>query len=537
MSVSALLLCLIFVCTIGCNGDKSPGRAYYVNSEKGDDNNDGLSKRKAWKTLEAASRVTYAPGDKLLLAEGCTFNGKLELNGGGGDAENPVIVSGYNAKNGKTGLPVIDAKGYEAAIYLKNVTNISISDLELTADGGEPIEEDARLRRFGVRIVHDQPGTYENISLKNLYIHHIFAHESRGDGEAPGGKSNQGYGILSDNYGDAKMKNLTIENCRIEMTGRDGLRIRGRGDPEFIDGLSIINNNLKHIGGPGMVFSHLSNAVVRNNVIDYSGYNGDPRQHSRGSGIWTVYADNVLIEKNTCKHAFGKMDSYGIHIDIVCNNVVVQYNLSIDNMGGFVQILGTNRNCAYRYNISVNDGYRVKGVDGAVGHARLLRIDGYMGRKPTVGPFNTYVYNNTMYVKEDIISGFQLDDTAEGVLIANNIFYLLGGARTMPPNHTTFTAKNVVFTNNLFTHENLMPDIFPDDSNPFYGNPEFAHPGGFEPKDYIPGNIELIKNKGIKIEKLPGDPIGLKIGLEVETDFMGNPLVGLPDMGAIEINN
>ncbi len=535
MGLALLLSCAIFLACTGCASDQSPGQTYYVNSEEGDDNNDGLSKRKAWKTLEAASKVTFGPGDKLLLANGSEFKGKLELTGGGGDAEYPVIVSGYNANSANTNMPVIDAEGYVAAIYLNNISNVRVSDLELTADGGEPATEDARLMRFGVWIVFDQAGNYENISLNNLYIHHIFASENRRDREAPDGSSNQGYGIICDNRGEAKINNLRIENCRIEMTGRDGLRIRGR-NPELMDGITVVNNILKNIGGPGMVFLHSSNILVSGNVTDHTGYAGDPRQHGRGSGIWTGTAKHVLIEKNITKHARGIMDSYGIHLDISSDHVVVQYNLSIDNFGGFVQILGNVHNCAYRYNISINDGARIKGVDGAIPHGRVLTIDDYMGKRPGVGPFNSYIYNNTIYVKEDIISGFQLDDTADGVLVANNIFYLLGGARTLPPSHTTFTAKNVVFSNNLFSSANMLPENFLKDSNPFYGNPEYANPGGLEPEDYIPGNVELLKDKGMKIEKLPGDSIGLKIGLEVETDFFGKPVVGLPDLGAIEIH-
>ena len=132
-------------------------------------------------------------------------------------------------------MPVIDAKVYVAAIQLMNRTNIRVSDLELTADSGEPNDEDARLYRYGVWIVLDQTGDYEHIRLKNLYIHHIFASESRTDRESPCGESNQGYGIMYTNKsGDASMKNLTIENCNIEMTGRDGLRIRNR-NPKLMD--------------------------------------------------------------------------------------------------------------------------------------------------------------------------------------------------------------------------------------------------------------------------------------------------------------
>jgi nitrous oxidase accessory protein NosD len=110
-----------------------------------------------------------------------------------------------------------------------------------------------------------------------------------------------------------------------------------------------------------MVPTRSRNILVRGNTVDHSGSSADPRMHQRGSGIWTWTARDVLIEKNKFMHARGKADSHGAHIDFNCNNVVIQYNMSIDNEGGFVEILGNNHNCAYRYNISINDGSRVRG--------------------------------------------------------------------------------------------------------------------------------------------------------------------------------
>ena len=55
------------------------------------------------------------------------------------------------------------------------------------------------------------------------------------------------------------------------------------------------------------------------------------------------------------------------------------------------------------------------------------------------------------------------------------------------------------------------------------------------PEDYIPHNIELIRDQGIHIEKLAGDDVGLRIGLDVKEDFLGFPIIGKPDLGAIEI--
>ena len=45
------------------------------------------------------------------------------------------------------------------------------------------------------------------------------------------------------------------------------------------------------------------------------------------------------------------------------------------------------------------------------------------------------------------------------------------------------------------------------------------------------------QNKGQKIENIPDDQIGLVLGLQVQKDILGNPIVGNPDMGAIEFGS
>ena len=72
--------------------------------------------------------------------------------------------------------------------------------------------------------------------------------------------------------------------------------------------------------------------------------------------------------------------------------------------------------------------------------------------------------------------------------------------------------------------------------NSFFGNSQFSNKGGQNIQDYIPKNINLIKNKGIKIHNILNDTIGLFKGLELDFDILGNKITGLPDLGAIEIN-
>ncbi|MCK4747958.1 MAG: right-handed parallel beta-helix repeat-containing protein, partial [Bacteroidales bacterium] len=372
-------------------------------------------------------------------------------------------------------------------------------------------------------------------------IHHIFATEGiENDGRNPTSNMGMGIGIMMHDEA-ARIKNVLIEDCSIAMTGHTGIRIFGYGNKSgttYLDDVSIENNHLKHIGGPGMVPGRCENVVVRGNVVDHSGSSIDPRMHGRGSGIWPWTCNDVLIENNRFMHARGKADSCGAHIDFNCNNVVIQYNLSLDNAGGFVEILGNDNNCCYRYNISINDGFRIKGQNGAVQDGKALWTSGYVGsgnlRK---GPFNSYIYNNTIYVKEEIRSGFSFAPTTEGILIANNIFYIPGETVDVSGDNAQ-SIPSVVFTNNLYLNADILPGSLPiTDSDPLTGDPGFQNAGGFEPSDYVPANNDLISNKGIHIEHIPGDNIGLSIGLEVETDFFGNPIEGNPDMGAIEIQS
>lgn len=537
ISLTIISFAFIFGCTINQKDTKT----FYVNSISGNDSNDGHSPKSAWKTLNHASQTEYAAGDKLLLCSGCTFNGKLELKATG-TKENPVVVSSYNSENGESKIPVIDSKGYLAAISIKNRKYIQIKNLELTSDAGTPVDSDAKTVRYGVYIEASEPGEYKGITLDGLKIHQIFASENiEKDGQNP--TSNMGYGIFAQmKNGDAKISFLKIMKCSIERTGHTGIRVFGHaGSQTYLDSLTIINNQLENIGGPGMVPGVCENVLVKGNSVNYSGSDADPRMHNRGSGIWPWTSKNVLIEKNRFMNAWGKMDSYGCHIDFNCSNVVVQYNLSVNNAGGFVEILGNDKNCCYRYNISINDGYREKGVKGVTHDGKLLWTSGYVGKNPRKGPFNSYIYNNTIFVKEEYDTRFSFAPTTDGLLIANNIFYVLGKSVDVKDNEVKNPGgskiKNAIFKNNLYRREGIVPkSVSIHDMAPLFGDPQFKNPGTFNPEDYIPQNAEMIKDRGIQIENLPGDSIGLTIGLKVDKDFFGNKITGAPDLGAIELN-
>lgn len=520
---------------------------YFVDSWTGNDNRDGTSPQTAWKTLEKASSIAYEAGDRLLLSKGRTFEGTLRLQARGKKG-NPVVVSAYEASIGADSLPLIDAKGYLAPVQVINGRHFIISDLELTADAGTPMEERALEERYGVYVEANEPGHYPNIQLKNLKIRHIFATQSiEAKGQNP--TSNMGLGInIIMRDPKALISDVLIEGCTIYQTGNTGMWIFGTHDDEkdrivYLKNVRIEDNYLKQIGGPGIVPGRTQNLLVRGNITDDTGSDVDPRMHNRGSGIWPWMCQDVLIEHNKFMHAFGKHDAHGAHIDCHNKNVVIQYNMSINNHGGFAYILGNNSNCSYRYNISINDGWRIEGTLGARSEGNTMWLNGYTGMdKPRIGPFNSYIYNNTVYVRSNQTTNFSVFSNTKGIYIANNIFHILApvgeDSYHMPDPETgePTTPERVVYRNNLYLRANTVPEsLLIQDAKPIVGDVEFMNPGGFAPEDYIPTNKALVKDRGIRPEKLPGDDIGLSIGLEVEKDFFGNPIKGKPDMGAIEL--
>jgi hypothetical protein len=504
-------------------------RDFHVDSRRGSDSKDGKSAASAWQSLAKANSFGFRPGDRLLLKCGSRFKGglKLKLHG---TAEKPIVIEPY----GEGPDPVIDAQGHMAGVHLLGSRHVVVRGLEITADGGKTVTG-RKDRRFGV-YVQGVYGYTSHITIEDLTIYKIFP-EVGTEHEGQNDTTFIGTAISIEGRREEVSSDFIVRNCRIALTGFKAINLR------FIRNVQVLDNRMKDIGGPAIQPGNVQDLVVRGNTVDGSGSDKDKRMHMRGSGIWPWSCERVLIEKNRFMHARGKGDSCGIHIDFNCRDVVVQYNLSMDNEGGFVEILGNNHNCAYRYNISVNDGFRVKGKNHAHQEGKILWLSGFVGsKKEKNGPYNSYIYNNTIYVKPGSRSCFSIASTTDGLLVANNIFHILGKTEDVIGDQDSrlirrgAKAKRLWVENNLYFSGAILPPSLPfRDSSPVVGDPRFRKPGGTYPENYIPRNAALIKDKGITVQQLEGDDVGLRMGLEVQEDFFGRPITGKPDMGAIEL--
>lgn len=523
---------------------------YYFNPESKSANPDG-SFNHPFQDLNKLSSLKLHPGDSILLAAGTISRGSVALMNVQGSADQPIVISTYKMGNqSSVKLATIDAKGFPNGILLENCSHIDVTNLIITANSGGMKTVDGKIpdMRCGVLVQASNRGTFGNIVLSNLKISDIFYEEPgfiRGADEvnSANGTQRYGWGIRFINNTDgALLQDLKVMNCEINNTAHTGLKFTAKG--HGIEDITVFNNRVAETGGPGMQMSGVKNGLVKSNYINGSGSNNDSRKWGRGSGLWTWGTTNVVIENNSFLNANGPGDSAGCHIDFNCHDVVVQYNLSANNAGGFCEILGNNYNCAYRYNISVNDGYRVKGQNGAFQEGKIFWLSGYVGNKQQPkGPFKSYFYNNTIYTKKEIVANMAVANSASGILIANNIFYIEGESKLVPGDQYVpdkignIAIKNVVFKNNLYLKSSNWPaEVLIQDKSPIFGNPGFRNMGDLNIEDYIPANSQLIKNKGIEIVRLPDDSIGLKIGLKIENDILGNKISGKPDMGAIELS-
>lgn len=521
---------------------------YYFHPQQGNDQHTGTSVLTPFRTLDKMERLQLKAGDSILLAAAQVFEGSLELKGQRGTKDQPIVITTYFL--GPPALSKtahIDAQAHPNGLLLQDCSFIVVSNLSISADGGALATDTANTMRCGVLVQSKTPGTYEGIDLSHLVVKDIFFEDQgyqRGKEEVrtANGTQRYGWGIRFINRVEgAVLKDIRVAHCQVSNVAHTGIKFTGRN--RTITDIEVYDCQVLKTGGPGMQMSGVVSGHIARNYISHSGSPDDSRKWGRGSGLWTWGSADVLIEKNQFLHANGPGDSAGCHIDFNCENIVVQYNFSAHNAGGFCEILGNNYNCAYRYNISFNDGHRVKGEKGAFQEGKTFWLSGFAGKnKQRTGPFNSYFYNNTIIVEQDIVSKIAIDRAAKGILIMNNIFYIQGesqlvlGDQYRPATAGASAIEKVVFRNNLYLNAQNWPKaVMIQDEVPMFGDPHFSLSDELDFYAYLPQQLDLIKDKGEEIPHIPLDKIGLTIGLKVKHDFLGRRIRGNPDLGALAV--
>jgi hypothetical protein len=279
----------------------------------------------------------------------------------------------------------------------------------------------------------------------------------------------------------------------------------------------------------------VSSVLVENNYFDGTGSSIDSRMWARGSGLWPFDSKDVVIQHNTVKNARGPLDSYGIHIDYNNENVVVQYNFSYNNEGGFVQILGANINSGYRYNISVADGSRVQGVNDALQNGRIFNVSNYCNINTGCPSAGNFIYNNTVFVPNTISPEIFFKAGSGETLFQNNLVFVEEGST---PLATQIAQQGVTYhiSNNLFYPATLFSLAHELTSNAIYDDPKLVLAGAEISAAYKLALVSPAKFSGASILS-SSDPLAYSEN-NGGKDFFGNSvsIVEAPHVGAYSGN-
>ncbi len=474
---------------------------YYIDSQGGNDANDGKSPDHAWLTLTKVNAGTFAPGDSILLKSGDHWDSGLSP-AGIGDDRHPIKVTSY----GDGPLPSLDCHAASlATVSLHNCQYWDVENLDIANTSPTPVPF---LRGIEVRL--KDYGVAHGIVLRGLHIHDI---------DSDLGKKSGGAGIFCDNYGDSVQTaydGLLIENCTLTHVDRNGIAM----DSEYTDrrnwfpSLNVVvrGNTLNDIGGDCIVLIGCDGALIEHNIV----HGGRTRATDWAAGIWVWSCDNSVIQYNESSGMVGKMDAQGFDADWNTRNTLIQYNYSHDNAGGFVMVVdkGTvgapanvgNVGTVVRYNISQNDDYRTFTCCGPIQDAQFYDNDIYVGK--TLSPILIFSWdwggtwpNNTSF--------------------KNNIFYVDGQVRNEMRNMT-----NTVFDSNVYWGQF---DVQPPDAHALTVDPQLKAPGSAADGMNSLDGYKLLKSS-------PCRNAGIPIAENGGKDFWGRklPSASQPNVGACQ---
>ncbi len=146
MKKKLIVLVLVFVMCISStalaaeekksmeSAEITTGTTYYISSSMGNDDNDGLSADRPWKSFAKLPDLDLEAGDQVLLKCGDSWMEHFTLNSPVGTEENPVVISSYG-KGEKPKLTLFEGEVPKYAgdplMYIVNAEGLEINGLDI----------------------------------------------------------------------------------------------------------------------------------------------------------------------------------------------------------------------------------------------------------------------------------------------------------------------------------------------------------------------------------------------------------------------
>ncbi|MGE5457982.1 MAG: choice-of-anchor Q domain-containing protein [Methanococcaceae archaeon] len=277
-------------------------KTYFIDSDRGNDNNNGISDKTPYKSWAVMQYTKLLPGDSVLFKKGSTWNETISITASG-NPNNPIVFSSY----GTGELPTIDIRN-------------------LTADG--------------ISINHSQDVIVDGFNVTNI-------------------------GVENNNIYIANSRNCIARNCSLNITGRAGFFLEKdvsctvadnylitpaaminnqtdgiyaqRNKGNVYDGNTIIDRNSSPEQHSDCIQLYLeTDATVKNNYLEQRNENNGHAQglYSTMPSGTHLYYNNVVFAPNTKAHlmAFLNMKKG--------NGKVKVFNNTLS--GGFMNVFRTD---------------------------------------------------------------------------------------------------------------------------------------------------------------------------------------------------
>ena len=579
--------------SVKAEGNTATGTTYYVDSNGGNDSNEGTSEGKAFQTLDKVNALDLAPGDTVLLKKGSVFEDQALkfTKEDSGTAEAPVKISTY----GEGKRPQINTNGHgkwelnygtpldnqnhkwkgtvSSSILIEDAEYLEIEGLELTnnRNSATDTEKDKAyndayaMDRTGVAGVAKDNGTVDHIVLNDLYIHNVTGnvynkHMTNGGIYFIVAKpTNEG------ETGIARYNDIQIRNCSLDTVNRWGIAVGYTYQwRQFTTGalsdatmakyassnVVIENNYLNHVGGDAITTMYLDRPLVQYNVSENAAEQINTKDYSQ---------QQPSLDANGNENGKQWVNAGRVAAAIwpwKCKNAIFQYNecfrtLHASDGNGDGQPWdadygdGTN----YQYNYSHGNTASTIMFCGPESINNTFRYN--ISQYEDMGPLdpagnsgNCQVYNNTFYIKEGLNTIWHRSHGNGGpVDMENNIFYFAGNTPVAVNDWNP--SGNKTYSNNLYYNVST----YPNDANPVKVNAgtQVLVNAGSGP-DSVADDKSARRHEdptattvfdGYKLaENSPAINAGKVVvdrnGYTIDHDFFGHKITAVPEIGAAE---
>ena len=523
---------------------------YYLSSSTGNDNNNGLQTQ-PWKTLSKLSNTTLGPGDTVYFKKGDTFRGHYVVNGSGTEG-NLITFTSYGSGN----QPIISGSShdngggdYREAILVTNHDNMVFDGLEIQNHRTISRSGVGDLVSFGIRIeVSNSNVDLNNFSFRNMTFKNVYALYWVDPADQNAFNDFEVSGLTFISSWGGIINNVIVEESYFTDLQRIGVHIKntmGKTSTKRNTNFVFRNNEFFQIGGTCVLPIRTENCLIENNIFNQPGAKTNDKMIGRGSAVWNWYSINTIVQYNQAVNAKGILDSHGIHVDHSNVDTFIQYNYMQDCEGGFVEILGGNQRAVYRFNISVNDGWRVN--PNWVNSDHTIWLNDKIGGQSGHPSYDSYIYNNTVVINKSGNDAFDtaIDINGQNTRIFNNIFYAVNGSG-IGNQQGNYSDPNLMMTNNLF-FGNIRNNFKTIDANRIEVNPVFYNEQSGDQYGFqIDASSQAIDagaayTGNYAHPAIPVDASTIFANLEEypTVDFFGNSLSGdsTPNIGASNAKN